>query len=560
MKCFARQAALPALLSLTIFLAAVLHAQSPGAAKAATPANKSPVFKSNARLVLVDVVATDDNGRPVHSLGPHDFTLLEDGKPQRITGFQEQRSDAKPRAAPAPPILPENVYTNFVSRSESGALTVLLFDSLNTDRQHLTYAKQEMLNFLKKLPPGRRVALFTLGERLRMVQSFTENSDVLIAAAQELSSSPHPSYSNAKGMSDSIGELKESGIMKNPKAYRAVANFLYEEQQGHLESRTQDTLDALNQLARALAVVPGRKNLIWISSGFPFDISSNAPQLQRTAALLSATQIAVYPVDVRGVMTMSAEGSTHGSVLFGQTEAYETVSGQDQENVSIQETMVNVAKLTGGRAYFNRNDLHAMIANGMETGSNYYALAYRPENADWNGKFRKITVKTSRPRVKLLNRSGYYALLDPLQSNTDPTRAVSLAMEPTAPLSTQLIMKARVVPPDESGKPTAVDMLIDMQDLSLNQGDGAEKTPEVQFVAIAWDAKGQQCASFSEGYHVPLSPPQLEALMRTGLQLHQEMTLPPGSYQLRLGVMDRISGRIGTLDVPLTIESHVATK
>jgi hypothetical protein len=350
--------------------------------------------------------------------------------------------------------------------------------------------------------------------------------------------------------------------MKSPAAFRAVVNFMNEEHQGHLESRAQDTLDALNQLARTLAVVPGRKNLIWISAGFPFDITSNAPQLQRAAALLAATQIAVYPVDVRGVMTMSAEGSTRDSSLFApvQTESYETISGQDQENVTIQEMMLNMAKLTGGRAYFNRNDLHSMMANGMETGSNYYTLAYRPENADWNGKFRKLTVKTSRPKLKLLYRSGYYALVDPLRSNDDPNRVVSLAMQRNAPLSTQLIMKARVVPPDETGKATAIDMLIDMHDFAFNRGTDIEKTPEVQFVAVAWGAKGQQCASFSGGYHATLSPPQLEALMRTGLQLHQEMALAPGSYQLRLGVMDRISGRIGTLDVPLKIEAHVAAK
>jgi VWFA-related protein len=190
MKFLARQAVLAALSALTMFAAAFLHAQPLGAAKASTPANTSPTFKSNARLVLVDVVATDDNGQPVHSLGLQDFTLIEDGKPQRISGFQEQRSDAKPKTPPPPLNLPENVHTNFVSRSDGGALTVLLFDALNTDRQHLTYAKQEMLNFLKSLPPGKRVALFTLGERLRMVQSFTENTDALIAAAQDVSSSP----------------------------------------------------------------------------------------------------------------------------------------------------------------------------------------------------------------------------------------------------------------------------------------------------------------------------------------------------------------------------------
>jgi len=512
--------------------------------------------------VLIDVVVTDEAGQAVHGLRAQDFIISEDGKSQHITGFQEQRSDAKLKPASSALDLPRNVYTNFVSRSDTGALTVLLFDSLNTDRQHLIYAKQELLKFLKTLPPGKRVALFTLGNQLRMVQSFTENTDGLIAAAQQLSSTPHPTYSNAEELSDSIGQLKESGIMKTPAAYRAVASFMEDEFQGHLETRAQDTLDALTQLSRALAVVPGRKNLIWISAGFPFDISSNSQPMQKVAALLAATQIAVYPIDVRGAMTMSAEGSTRDSVLYAplQTQSYETLSGQDQENVSLQETMLNVAKLTGGRAYLNRNDLHTLIASGMETGANYYTLAYRPENADWNGKFRKVTVKASHSKLKLLYRSGYYARLDPLASTDDPDRVVSLAMQPTAPLATQLIMKSQVVPPDEPNKPVSVDILVDVHDLSFIRTADAEKTPQVQFVAIAWDAKGQQCASFSEGYHPALSPQQLQALMRTGLQLHQELMLKPGSYQLRMGVMDRLSGRIGTLDVALTIEPHVTTK
>src|SRR5664279_1251083 len=196
---------------------------------------------------------------------------------------------------------------------------------------------------------------------------------------------------------------------------------------------------------------------------------------------------------------MSTGGDTRDSELFAPlpSDTYAVSSGQAQESTSIQEMMLNMAKLTGGRAYFNTNDLHSAIASGMETGSNYYTLAYRPDNPEWNGKFRKIGVRTSRANLKLLYRSGYYALLDPLNSSDDPNRVVSLAMQPTTPLSTQLIMKARVIPPDGPGKPIAIDMLIDVHDLSFNLGADSQKVPEVQFVAVAWDAKGQQTASFS---------------------------------------------------------------
>ena len=419
-----------------------------------------------------------------------------------------------------------------------------------------------MIQFLKKLPPGRRVALFTLSDRLQMVQGFTDNTDTLIAVAQKLSTKTNLAYSNNAEFSASIGEMREAGMANSPIAFRNMTQFLTEDYVGKLDTRAQDTLDALNVLARSLAVVPGRKNLIWISAGFPFDISTNAPRLQKTAALLAATRIAVYPVDVRGVLTLGMDGSTRSSETVGtvNSQSYERATGIDMENASIVETLMNTAKATGGRAYINRNDLQAAINDSMETGSNYYSVAYRPDNANWNGKFRKITIKSSKPNLKLLYRSGYYGILDPLSTKEDPSHVVATAMQPTVPVSTQLIMKVRVVPPQEAGKPTAIDMLIDAHDVAFNEGQDNQKTPEVQFVAIAWDSHGKQVASFSEGYKAGQSPAQMQSLLRTGLQFHQDLLLKPGSYQLRLGVMDRLSGRIGTLDVPLTIEAKVAAK
>ena len=552
----------PCIFVAALFSATLLQGQTPPSVSPSAPAEQTPTFKSNTRLVLIDVVITDSNGQPVHDLKAQDFTVLEDGKPQKVINFEEQRPDTGSKGKTPDLNLPKNVYTNFVRRTEAGALTILLFDTLNTDRQHLTYAKNEMIQFLKKLPPGQRVALYTLGERLQMVQGFTGNTDTLIAIAQKLSTKTHAAYTTSIEYSADIGEMRESGLGNSPKAFRGMAQFIGEDYVGKLESRAQDTLDALNLLARSLAVVPGRKNLIWISAGFPFDISTNATQLQKTSALLAATRIAVYPVDVRGVLTLGMDGSTRSSETVGsvQTQTYETTSGMDYENNRIVETLLNTAKATGGKAYINTNDLQSAINDGMQTGANYYSLAYRPDNGNWNGKFRKVVIKSSRPNLKLLYRSGYYGILDPLGSKEDPNRVVATAMQSNVPASTQLIMKARVVPPGEPDKATSIDVLIDAHDLVFNEGQDKKKAPEVQFVAIVWDASGRQVASFSEGYKAPLSPTQLEALQKTGLQFHQDMQIKPGSYQLRLGVMDRLSGRIGTLDVPVTIESKVAAK
>jgi hypothetical protein len=333
-----------------------------------------------------------------------------------------------------------------------------------------------------------------------------------------------------------------------------LTRFLSEEYEGKQEWRAQDTLDVFTQLAHALAVVPGRKNLIWISSAFPIDFSSDTRRLQRVAALLAANRIAVYPIDARGVALLGPDGQVTGSEVFAQRS--EGFSARDQENIDIIQTMRSIAEMTGGRAHFNNNALDWAMADSMRTGSNYYSLAYRPEGVEWNGKFRKIAIKTARPRTKLLYRSGYYAVSDPFNLGEDPSRAVALAMQPNVPVSTQFIMEARVVPPETAGEATQVDIFIDVHDLALKEENG-QKTPDFYFVAEAWDGDGKRCASFSEGFH-NVSEAQYELLLRTGLRVHQEMPLKPGSYQLRLGVMDRLSGRIGTLDVPVTIRRGAA--
>jgi VWFA-related protein len=525
-----------------------------------TPAAKSPgegeaaaTIKTNARVVLLSVVVTDTVGKPVRGLKARDFTVLEDGKPQQIRGFEERRPDTGAIGRPVAVNLPPNTYTNYASTSEPGAINILLFDRLNTEGPSLAKARQQLLLYLSKLPLNTRIALFTLDWDLHLVRGFTDDSRELIEAAQQLSSPTHPMFSNARQVTEALAMAKEAGVMKNPKVYAALATFLWAEHDSKAESRTLVTMQALNQLARSMAIFPGRKNLIWISGGLPFDPTSTDPQMRKTATLLAATQMAVYPIDVAGVKYMEANGSTRGSEAFGLTESYETTSGQGDEALRLRDTMLNLATLTGGHAYYNRNDLQGAISDGVNSGSNYYTLAYRPENNNWNGKFRKVTVKASPPNAKVQCRPGYYAVADPLRP-PDVDRSFLQAMQPTAPASTMLIMKAQVLPPEESNETTQIDFLVDVHDLSLTDS-AAGRTPDVVFAAAAWDPKGKPGGSASATYRQPLGPAELQSLMRTGLQLHQEIHLNPGKYQLRLGVLDRVSGKMGTLDVPLTVEA-----
>src|SRR5579863_10521773 len=120
----------------------------------------APVFKAETRQVLVDVVVTDRSGHFVSGLKPDDFTVIEDGKPQKIAGFGVHAQPATPQK-PAPPIhLPPNQYTNYQIADPQRPITIVLMDVLNTQVQDQAYTKKQMIEFLKALPPGQRVALF----------------------------------------------------------------------------------------------------------------------------------------------------------------------------------------------------------------------------------------------------------------------------------------------------------------------------------------------------------------------------------------------------------------
>ena len=120
--------------------------------------------------------------------------------------------------------------------------------------------------------------------------------------------------------------------------------------------------------------------------------------------------------------------------------------------------------------------------------------------------------------------------------------------------------QARVVPPDTPDKAVQVDFLVDMHDLAFLQSADHRDQPDIMFVSAAWNSEGKPQGNVVGNYQQILRPAELQVLMKTGLRLQQQLPLKPGSYQLKLGIVDRLSGKIGTIDVPLAIKSNVAAK
>ena len=404
------------LCTLTIFAvlaASPLHGHSQSTTPATPPAqtnSSSSTLKTNATIVVVDVVVTDKNQKPIHNLKASDFNLSEDGTPQTLKNFEEHTTLSPAEAAKLPPApkLPPGIFSNY-SAVPPGALNVLLFDALNTPMKDQVFVHDQLLQYLKNAPRGARIAIFGLNERLVMLQGFTSEPDVLkavvekkdSASASHLLDDPLAGDGNPNAPSDALRDLAGDDV-----GYVAIllGNLKQvEAQQTSYETqyRTKQTLDAFNALAHYLSAFPGRKNLIWFSASFPLSIlpkedlnypfsivADSEDEFRETSTLLARSQVAVYPIDARGITnpymenaaidpvgpppasTKSARG-TPATLAQQAQKALTPVSDATKRSRTIQEidaehgTMEDMAFATGGRALVENNGLADAVARGL---------------------------------------------------------------------------------------------------------------------------------------------------------------------------------------------------
>jgi hypothetical protein len=222
--------------------------------------------------------------------------------------------------------------------------------------------------------------------------------------------------------------------------------------------------------------------------------------------------------------------------------------------------MNEIARETGGEAFYNQNDLNRLMQRSLDEGSNYYTLAYVPENHNWNGAFRKIDVKLGVEGVKLRNRSGYYALADQAADQNIAAHLLAAAMQPTVPESTRLLMKVQVLPPSAEHKSVTIDFAISPSDLAFSDGDEQRKIATVDFMAVALDKKLKECGITTNTVDAHMRPETYQNIFKTGFPGHLELELKPGKYVIRLGAIDRNTQKIGTVDVPLEVPVLSAKK
>jgi VWFA-related protein len=534
-------------------------------------------LKITTNLVVLDVVATDEKGRPVTDLKPEDFTLLEDNKEQKISIFHLQQPAAAPVNAKTPP-LPPDVFTNALQVQPAGPRNVILLDAWRTSVSSQMFARQQVMKFVKQMPPNVPLAIFEFGTNgIRLVQDFTTDPAVLLEAAKKIK--PELSivqYDPSSGRFGSIGGY-----------YRANYGASIE-------------AAALQELATTLASYPGRKNLIWISDSmtvnpysygagsitrmlerslvagdFDFVQTENGAETKKSAKALMDSQTAIYPVDPTGVegvpfaftaashsSPFSAENGSFGgfgggpfgtNFLFPESPLFR---GSNYRH-AVYDEMNDLAARTGGKAFYSRNDLAKAIAEGVTDGSTYYELGYYPTNHYWDGKFRQIDVKVRRPGIKIRHRPGYSAI-DPESYAKKPvamqTADIRRALDLSTPVETALMFYARVTPPSaETDNKVAVQYAIDARGINFDKGDDDRQHASVDCVAQAFTEKGIIIKASANTYEASLSPETFKKVSLGGFPCLQKLDLPAGSYVLKLAARDNRTGAMGTVNAKVTV-------
>jgi VWFA-related protein len=563
--------------------ALVMNAAPPLAAQQASHEPPPVTIRVSTKLVLVDVVVTDKQGNPITGLKPENFTLQEKGKTQKITFFSFPHVQPD---QPEPPQLGPGIYSNKPEyRSSGGPVTAILLDAANTPFKDQAYARAQMLRYVQEqLKGGQKIGVFTLTDSLSLLQDFTSDPKVLLAALekykpqeQQLQNSvPQPVTAIGPGLDR--GALQEAVIQA-----QSNAQGFQNAQVGYaMDRRVETTLQGMRSLARILGGIPGRKELIWLTAAFPFDLipenrnvseaelladlpnidirqknvdtmaagayaaterTTHTQAIRDVAAQLANAQIAIYPIDVRGLasgMEFQREDAANRQRLSSSSAALVRMD----DITASQQTMREMAAETGGRAYVNQNEIRAGVAMALGDNAASYTLGYYPEDKKWDGNYRSVKVKVDRQGSEARHRRGYFAI-DPTQGKDRKSdQQLAEILRDRAP-DTQVIFSAQIKPA-ENGK-VKVLFLVDPNTISAQDASGGSKKLNFVLSANVLSPEGKVLDSRSTKIDQTFDAATYQKILQQGVLVPIELDAKSGKNELRLVVQDARTGFVGSL-------------
>ncbi len=530
-------------------------------------------FRSDTVLVQVPVVVVDKQGNHVLGLAKDDFEVLENGKTQKIAIFEELTTAAQPLT---PPATASNTFSNVLGTAGTPHnIAVVVLDTVNTPFLDQAYGRRELVRFLaSNLDPGQSFALVVLSSRgVKVVQGFTQDSATLLQALNRLQGELSVMQdtdigTQAQALTASAGDVPLALAKAPPNAdpYSGLRNFVLNGDSGlarlQQDTAIESTMRGFLDISWALSGMSGRKSLIWATGSFPFYIDSPGAipggrlsiLYERTMKALNDAQISVYPVDVRGLVNTNAGSNTRGRVGSG---AVQQLIARNWLQGSTIDTLRDFAEMTGGQAFFNTNDIATSFHRAASDSASYYVVSYYLDTSNRSPGWRKLKVKVNRKAVEVRSRNGFFVTnttVNPaLSQKLDLDFAINSPFDCTGvPLSVQWTDAGTGANQTDKRK---VGFLLRVAGNGVSIDPAAANRFNLDLLAYAFTGKETDtAASFAKNFEGSLPDTQLPKFREKGFGYRQELDLAPGKYTVRFVVRDNLSGKVGSVSAPITVD------
>ncbi len=526
-------------------------------------------FRSQTVLIQVPVVVTDRTGKHLHGLHQEDFTVFENGKPVTFANFEELTASTSPLTIPATPA--GQFHNLILDGSQPRNVVVIALDTVNTPFLDQTYGRRELVKFLAhNLDSGQVLSLMLITSHgLKVVQGLSGDSAHLMQALNKAAGEISPMETMSADAQEAVtagsppmfGQQGRSGgdsVLQGLDQFVQYGDSV--EAQFVQSNAIETTMNAFLGIAWSLSGVPGRKSLIWATGGFPFalDSPSTVPGgylsllYERTMLALNDAQISVYPVDIRGLANSPSFVNGNHSGAFSGT----AVSRQTTNRMWLQQSKIDIlndfADMTGGKAFYNTNDLAGSFKRAADDASSYYMLGYYLDTKNTKPGWRKLQVKVGKKDAEVRARNGFFvtnATMNPLLSrDRDMANALHSPIEGTG---VGMTVQWVGVTADGDKKKTVFSAHMPGGGLSFEGGGRSQLN--FDFAALAYDKDGKEAGQTARNYAPVVPDAQVASVRANGMDFRNALELAPGKYTVRFVVRDNVTGKVGSVTAPLTV-------
>jgi VWFA-related protein len=553
----------------------------------ATP--QEPIARTQAEIVRLDVVVTDEDGNLVRGLTEKDFALSEDGKAQTLTHFAAVggAAGAEPGAAGGG------------SGATGGQHFVILVDDVHIAHGDLLTVKEALKEAADALLENdNKVALLTVTAppapyrfeedwpSLRRAVDALEASDIvppvlssdmtpataemilrgdrsaLVLASRRLiddpttiidTTGPRAAMTGATGPTPA--GLDPSEKVAAEEAQRSARSVLTQALRF-----SSLTLTRLEGVVRGLAALPGRKVVLLVSDGFLVGQDTGLKLRRDLEGIVDAATRSgsvVYTLDSEGLPVTVSDAGVAG--VPSRPGLQQTVARHGE--ILFRKTLEAIAASTGGSLIRGTEGFTSGLERMLDENAAHYVLAYTPTNTKHDGKFRKIEVKLpgqgdyivrtrrgylapsdreddTTVRMTTLSDEAVWALLDAPPSTSGIPLALTSGFVDRPPLGSQVLIRANV----------------DLKEIAFREKD-SHHYGSVELLGAVYDAEGHPVgAPFRRVAQLDWSDAERKEGLAHGLPWEESVTLGPGRYQIRLLARDAITAREGLarqwVDVP----------